>query len=185
MHYSATYNLDNKLQDDLKYLMPGINEWIPHSSPFDIELISSNATLHTARIYNLFKDGNNFDKDIRFYVDWDDETSELFMNLELEVLKIKDAIEKKDNITIDLFDMFTYFNVKDITIANVKKGVPTFPPFQSINFYAKDKEDLKISRFLVDDCILGIDVYLELASKYNVDTPNFKMINDWAKDFVK
>ena len=68
---------------------------------------------------------------------------------------------------------------------NVKKGVTTFPPFVPIMFKVKDKEELKKSRFLVDDCILGIDVYLELAGKYNVETPNFKMINDWAKDFIK
>ncbi len=151
---------------------------LPHID--DISLISSNATIHTVRLYNLFKDNNNFDKDIAFYKDWTLEDAELFIRVENEIIDIahqKSILENRKN---NVYDMYTHFKIDPITKENVKDKISNNPSLNKIIFKVKDKNDLIENRYFYDDILIGIYSFIQLGKKLNVKTTNLEMIYNWA-----
>lgn len=153
---------------------------------YEISLISSNAVVHTSRIYNVYANKTeNYGKEFGFYTEWTVEDGKLLIEMENEILQVKAKIEEIEGITIDLFDLFKYFDINPQTPEIAKERVSNFKPLSKIRFYAADEQDLMQNRYVVDDAILGINYYLQLAEKYDVQMPKMKMVFDWAVDFVK
>lgn len=153
---------------------------------YEISLISSNAVLHTSRVYNMFaKSKENYDIEFGFYTGWTEEDGKLLIEMEEEVIKLKEAIEDGLNIDIYLYDLFKHFNINPKTAQVAREKISSYPALSQIKFYVKDEHDLMNNRYVVDDAILGINYYLKLAEKYNVSMPKLQMIFDWAVDFVK
>lgn len=177
MHVCAVNNANIELfKDTFKFFGNLCN----HRSPYEISLISSNASLHTSRIYDLFEHTNNYNKEVLFYEEWTEFAANLFINLENEVLAIKDAIEQEYNLNLHVYDMYEHFKIHPVTTENVVTKLSTFNGFLGISFYAKDQHDLISNRYLVDDCILGTYYFIKLGEKYHVKTDNFKLIYNWA-----
>ncbi len=164
-----------------------LEEVIIHENAIDISLITSNAVIHSARIYNLFKNDDNFAKDVRFYFDWTDTDSELFIELETEILQLIKVIENKVGIEIDYYDMLTHFgvDVKNPKSNELTANIQNDESFKPIIFRAENKSDLAQNRYVVDDMLIGIDFYLALAEKYQVELPTFMKLNDWARKLVE
>lgn len=152
--------------------------FLPHID--DISLISSNVTIHTVRIYNLYKDGNNYDKEVNFYKDWTKEDAKLFIDVEDEVLKISKIKANLENRNSNVYDMYTHFKITPKTIENVVEKISTNQALSSIKFYVKDTEDLVNNRYFADDILIGIYSFIELAKKYNIEVPTLQMIYDWG-----
>lgn len=151
---------------------------LPHID--DISLISSNATIHTVRLYNLFKDNNNFDKDIAFYKDWTLEDAELFIMVENEIIDIANQKAILENRKNNVYDMYTHFKIDPITKENVKDKISNNPSLNKIIFKVKDKNDLIENRYFYDDILIGIYSFIQLGKKLNVKTTNLEMIYNWA-----
>ncbi len=164
-----------------------LEEVIIHENAMDISLITSNAVIHSARIYNLFKDESNFAKNIRFYFDWTDADSELFIKLETEVLQLIKVIENKTKEKIDYYDMLTHFGVdkNNPNASELTKNIQNDEAFKPIVFRAENPNDLAQNRYVVDDMLIGIDFYLALAKKYQVELSSFMKVNQWAKKLVE
>ncbi len=155
-----------------------------HLNHLDISLISSNASLHTSRLYDLYHIHNNYGKEVLFYEEFTDVAAKLFVDLELEVLEIVKAIELKKEIKLDVYNMFIHFGIDEPLIENSKKQINNFHGFQGITFLAKDQDDLANNRYMVDDCILGIYFYIQLAKQYGVELKVFPKIYKWATNVI-
>ncbi len=157
--------------------------YLPHID--DVSLISSNATIHTVRLYNLFKDNKNFNQDIAFYKDWTLEDADLFIKVEDEIINIakqKAKLEDRDN---NVYDMYTHFKINPITKANVQEKISNNPSLNKIIFNVKDKNDLIENRYFYDDILIGIYSFIKLAQKLNIKTPSMQLIYDWALTLSK
>ncbi len=155
-----------------------------HENHEDISLISSNATIHSARVYEMFALNNSLDQEFLFYEDWNDVTSKYFVGLENEVLQLVARIEEVEGIKLDVYDMYRHFKIEAPLIENTTKKISEFPGFKGITFYAKDMDDLINNRYVADDCILAMDFYLALGRRYNVALPYFEEIHNWALDIT-
>ncbi len=154
---------------------------LPHID--DISLISSNATIHTVRLFNLFKDKKNFGKDIAFYKDWTLEDAELFIKVEDEIINIAKQKAKLENRENNVYDMYTHFKIDPITKENVKDKISNNPSLNKIIFKVKDKNDLIENRYFYDDILIGIYSFIKLSNKLGLKSPNLEMIYNWALTF--
>lgn len=156
------------------------------NNEFEISLISSNAVLHTSRVYNLYANKTeNYGKEFGFYTEWTEEDGKLLIEMEDEVIELKHKIEAEHGIDIYLYDLFQHFDINPKTPEVAKERIANYEALSKIRFFAADEADLMCNRYVVDDAVLGIHYYLELAKKYGVKMPKLQMIYDWAVDFVK
>lgn len=170
----------------LSEIIPYLDQLKVLNNEFEISLISSNAVLHTSRVYNLYANTNsNYGKEFGFYTDWTEADGQLLIEMEDEVIELKHKIEAVEGIEIYLYDLFQHFDINPKTAEVAKQRISNYPALSKIRFYAADEADLMTNRYVVDDAVLGIHYYLELAKKYQVEMPKLQMIYDWAVDFVK
>lgn len=170
----------------LSEIIPYMDQLQILNNEFEISLISSNAVLHTSRVYNLYANRNdNYGKEFGFYTEWTERDGQLLIDMEDEVINLKTKIEEVEGIEIYLYDLFKHFDINPKTAKKAKERVSTYQALSKIRFYAADEADLMQNRYVVDDAVLGIHYYLELAKKYQVEMPHLQMIYDWAVDFVK
>ncbi len=170
----------------LAELIPYMDELQIMDNEFEISLISSNAVLHTSRVYNVYANKTeNYGKEFGFYTDWTVEDGKLMIDMENEVLELKAKIEEVEGLEIELYDLFKHFDINPKTAEIAQERVSNYEALSKIRFYAKDEADLMANRYVVDDAVLGIHYYLELAAKYGVNMPHLQMIYDWALEFVK
>ncbi len=159
---------------------PYLNKMVYLENKDDISLISSNATLHTARIYNLFKDGENYNKVINFYKDWTNKDSEIFIKMENEILNIAQKKAASEGIKSNVYDMYTHFKVDVVNESNMTNKITTNKALNSITFYAKNKDDLVKNRYFEDDVMIGLYFFIQLAKKYNVESKTLQLIYNWG-----
>lgn len=170
----------------LQELIPYLDNLQVLKNPLSISLISSNAVLHTSRVYNLFANRNDwYDQEFGFYNEWTKADGKLLIEMEQEVIDLKNKISNCEKIEIELYDLFEYLNITSRTPEFAAKCVREFAPLSKITFYAKDQNELMKNRYVVDDAILGIYYYLKLAEKYDVKMPKMQMVFDWAYQFVE
>ncbi len=170
----------------LAEIIPYMDQLQIMDNEFEISLISSNAVLHTSRVYNLYANKTeNYGKEFGFYTEWTKEDGQLLIDMEDEVLALKAKIEQTDNLNIELYDLFIHFDINPKTAEVAMERIGNYEALSKIRFYAEDEADLMANRYVVDDAVLGIHYYLDLAKKYDVEMPNLKMIYDWALEFVK
>ncbi len=173
-------------KDKVAKLFPLVKEMIVHDNQMDISLITSNAVIHSCRVYELYEENDNYDQTVRFYYDWTDRSSELYIKLEQEVFNLIDEIEKVNQMKLDYYDMLTHFGVdkNNPTSQALTTKIVNNKSFQPITFYAKDSADLAQNRYVVDDMVIGMRLYLKLGEKYNVKMPTFELLFDWACKLV-
>ncbi len=181
MHMSE---LNGASIDKFISIYPLHGDVVKHSNHEDISLITSNATIHTPRVYEMFGLKKSYNKEFLFYEHWSDIASQYFIDLENEMFEIAKCIEQDKNISLDIYDMFTHFKISPVNEKTVTDKIRNFPGFRGITFFVADKEDLINNRYLIDDCIIGMSFYIELGNRYNVDVKTFKLIHNWALSLI-
>lgn len=182
LRYSCTKNVDiNKFISVYPYLENMV--FLPHID--DISLISSNATIHTVRLFNLYKDNKNFDKEILFYKDWTLDDAKLFIDVENEMIAIAEKKAELEHRENNVYDMYTHFKIEPITKENVKDKISNNQGLNKIKFYVQDKNDLVINRYFYDDILIGIYSFIKLANKLEVSVPNLELIYNWGLSISK
>lgn len=181
MHMSK---LNGASIDEFIKLYPVHGTVVQHDAHENISFITSNSTIHTARIYEMYALNQAYDQEFLFYEQWTDIASKYFVDLEKEMFDIAHVIEKQQNIKLDIYDMFTHFKIDPDSYSSATKQISEFSGFKGITFYAKDESDLCTNRYLVDDCILGMAFFIELGRRYNVAVPTFELIHNWAKNLL-
>ncbi len=170
MHIAYTDGVDS---EEFESLFPQVTNFISDHKLIDILMVSSNPVIHNPRTYRAFSKEKLYQKEFLFYNTWTDEDSELFIKLENEVIAINKAIEKKHEIEINYYSMFEHFKVDELNpnVEQLTNNIANSPALKKITFYASSPAELAFNRYIVDDMIIALKFYRELAIKYQVNTP--------------
>lgn len=151
-----------------------------------VTLTPSNPILHTTRIYKLFKNFNEksvYPRNILFYEEWDDESSEYLLACDEELQTLCNRLPVSLEAVISLRDYYESFTVQSMT--RKIKGIEAFrgimsPMKQVENGWIPDFE----SRYFTADFPWGIKVIKEIANMFDVMTPNINKIWNWYENNV-
>ncbi len=192
MHVAYSKGVNKK---EFEGLFPQVTNFISDHHLIDISMVSSNAVIHNPRTYRAFKNEKLFGQEFYFYKTWTDEDSKLFIELEKEVMAINQAIEKKESFKIKYYSMFEHFDIdeKSPDATELTKKITTNKAFETITFFAANESELAMNRYVVDDMVIALNFYRELAKKYAVDTPLMdymfaygdKLLNTIEKDLAQ
>lgn len=155
-------------------------------SYFNVTLTSSNAILHTSRMYSIFndKEGKIFENEISFYHGWDDETSIIFQKCDDEIMRICAKLEELKIITNKIQSLMEYYDSKTPKELTCK--------IQSINSLKDIKLEMnklennryilkKNIRFLTEDIPYGLMMFKGISEIIEIKTPMIDEIIKWAE----
>lgn len=148
----------------------------------NITLTPSNPILHTTRLNVIFKNykkGYVYDKLPLFYEDWDDETSKLLFKCDDEVQHICSSLNGFDlSFVKSLKEHYESYTPELLTekIQSIKgfKGLKT-PSHKVENGYVPDLS----SRYFIADFSFGLNILIQIAQLYDIDTPYMKKVMNW------
>lgn len=150
-----------------------------------VTLTPSNPLLHLTGLYNVFKDykaGDYYDRQLMFYAEWNDETSELLLEYDKELQEICKKL-KPLNLE-EVVPLRKYYEAPDAKAMTKKlKSIKAFEVVQ-VPLYGKDGKfypDFN-SRMFIEDFPYGIAIIKYFAILTNVETPAINKILEFYKD---
>ncbi len=153
----------------------------------EITLSTSNPILHPARTYSMFseyKDGMYWKKNILFYEDWSQDSSELLIKMDEEVHRIIDAIPFDLSGVKPLLQHYEVKTCSELTnkIQNITafKGI-TSPMKQTEFGWVPDFE----SRYFTEDISYGLIIIKSIAQILNIQVPAIDKVIGWAQYHMK
>ena len=153
----------------------------------EVGISNSNPILHPSRLYSMFKNWNEnkyFERELFFYEDWDDESSDILLACDNELSNII------KNIPIDLSHIksikkhYEVNNAKELT--QKLKSIEAFKGIKT-SMIKLDKgyiPDIK-NRYFTEDVPYGLLLIKGLALLTNTDVPNIDRLIFWAQNLLK
>lgn len=153
-----------------------------------VNLTPSNPILHTSRIYSLLKDKtyeHGFERQIKFYKEWDNIASELMIKMDNELHDLIKAIPINLSEVIPLTIHYESKTVDEMT----KKisGIKSFSEINAPLIYDSITNKYLIdfsSRYFNEDFPFGLKILIEYASICDIKTPIMSKIYKWFEDFT-
>ena len=144
-----------------------------------ITLAPSNPLLHITGLYNVFKDyklGDVFSTQLRFYEEWNDETSELLFKYDEELQEICRKLTPLD--MREVVPLPVYY--ESPTPVEMTKKLKSIPSFKAVMVPLKETEkgylpDL-CSRMFVEDYPYGVCIIKDFAQLLGVQTPTIDLL---------
>lgn len=158
------------------------------SSAYPFLLTNSNPLLHPSRLAVLFKDyrvGIHYPRNYYFYEEWTDESSELYIRADQELLQI---CEQCPGMLIgkDIIPVLEYYestNAEELTrkINSIQafKGIQS-PMIQNTNGWIPDLS----SRYFTEDIAWGTVPICQYAKTVGIDTPTLDYFVDWTNKLL-
>lgn len=151
-----------------------------------VTLTPSNPILHTARLYTLFKDYNEkkvYPRNILFYEEWDEESSENLIDCDEELQILCDKIPISLGAVQSLRNYYESFSISAMT--SKIKGIKAFRGIMSPMKHVEDGwvPDFE-SRYFTADFPWGLKVIKEIAGVFEVKTPKINKIWSWYEGNV-
>ena len=146
------------------------------SSFFAFTFSNANPLLHPARLMVLLNQ-SYYDRMPLFYEEWTDESSELYVRSDAEMLEVMRKYPEI-NIAKDYESAFNHYEVR--TIHELTRKIKSIPSFRGIeapyhldenNHYVPDLS----SRYFTEDVSYGTLRILELAGKVDVEVPTINL----------
>ena len=144
-----------------------------------ITLAPSNPLLHITGLYNVFKDYTSvehFDKQLKFYEEWNDSTSELLFDYDEELQEICRQLAPIDMSEVVPLPVY-YESPTPIEMTRKLKSIEAFKAV--LVPLRKDKDgfipDLS-SRMFVEDYPFGVCIIKDFAMMLGVDTPAIDLL---------
>ena len=182
----ATLNTNYNYDELIKKMFEKPVEKIPY---YMVTLTSSNAILHTTRIFSIFKGNENkiFDREILFYSEWDDESSYLFQKCDLEIMSICSKLKKMGLINKEIQPLMEYYESK--TPKELTKKLNSINSLRNIKLDMKKLENNqyildKNIRFIIEDIPYGLIMFKGIAELVGEKTPNIDKIIIWAQTLL-
>lgn len=157
------------------------------SNYLTISFTPSNPILHTARLYSMFKN-YNFDslikKQIKFYADWTDYSSEILIGMDKELKNICDTFYE-----LDLSQFRTireHYESPDIkSMTNKISNIPAFQNIYSplVEFENGYKID-STSRYFLEDFPFGLCNLKGYADLIKINTPFMNQVIKWYEKII-
>ncbi len=155
-----------------------------------IALTTSNAILHTCRLYTIFykKENKLFEKEPLFYREWDNNTSKLFKACDDEIVRIYNKLrdigfaENIKNLT-GLMDYYESETEEELT--EKIRSIEAFKPIKTQMIKCEDgyKIDLN-SRYIIEDIPYGLLIFKGIAELLMINTPNIDKIIYWVQELL-
>lgn len=151
----------------------------PLKEYLSITLAPSNPLLHITGLYNVFKNyqhGDAFDSQLKFYEEWNDETSDILFEYDRELQEICKALAPLD--MSEVVPLPTYY--ESPTPEAMTKKLKSIEPFKAV-LVPLNKEDKGFtldldSRMFVEDYPFGVCVIKDFAMMTKVKTPTVDML---------
>lgn len=152
-----------------------------------VTLTPSNPILHTTRLYTMFKDykpGKVYSRNFLFYEEWTQFSSEMLIACDDELQSLCEAIPLDLKSVISLKEYYESPTASAMTkkICGIKafRGL-TSPMLESNGGWIPDLN----SRYFSTDFPYGLKLIKDLASTFNVKTPNIDTVWTWYEEFDK
>ena len=167
-------------REDLNTYSPLLEEFfdtplVQLTSAYPFLLTNSNPLLHPSRLAVMLKDyrpGVYYPRNFLFYEEWTDESSELYINADIELLKV---CEKCPGMTIgkDIIPVTEYYDSP--TAELLTRKINSIPAFKGIRSPLKLTEQGWIpdfsSRYFTEDITWGTVPICQYASTLGIETP--------------
>ena len=149
----------------------------------EVSLTNSNPLLHPSRLYGLWhdwQDGVLYEHRPLFYKEWDDFSSETYINCDKEFQQLTKVLG------INITDVLTYYESTDAQSMTHKfQSIASLSTIQSpmIKVEGGWIPDFK-DRYFTEDFPYGMQVIKDLAVKHNIETPTIDKVLVWGKKFL-
>lgn len=149
-----------------------------------VTLTPSNPILHTTRLYSMFRDyyvGKTYERNILFYEEWNDESSEMLISCDAELQELCDMIPLDLSTVISLRDYYESYTPHAMTMKI--RGIEAFKgllsPMKCIgDGWVPDFE----SRYFTADFSYGLKVIREFCDLFGVKAGSIELIWKWYKE---
>lgn len=155
-----------------------------------VALTPSNPVLHTSRLYAMFKEAKlstPFSRMIKFYAEWNDESSDVMLKMDSELQNLCRKIESVENIDLSkVIPLSVHYESPTVQAMTAK--ISHIKSFQNINsplvekngsYFIDDK-----SRYFKEDFDFGLAILQNYGIKYDVPTPTMGLVMDWYKKLL-
>lgn len=149
---------------------------------FEATFTNSNPLFHTARLYQMFKDwqpGVFYPKSIGFHDDWDDATSEIYIKMDHDLMRLLEVLPVKKGYLQSVLDYYESTDAASLTkkIKQIyaNKGYGT-PMKQTDQGWIPDIS----SRYFQEEFRLSLRFVYEKAHKLGVDIPTIDKVFNWG-----
>lgn len=156
------------------------------ASHYEVSLTNSNPILHTGRLYSMWKDwdGEIFDRNILFYKEWSDESSQLLINMDEEFMHLLDALPVTKGAIPSLLE---YYESKDAE--SLTRKIRSITAFQNIESPMKKVAGGWVpdfeSRYFVEDFPYGLKHIWQLAHDKGIPCPYIDKVYEWGIAKIK
>lgn len=154
----------------------------------EVTLTPSNPLLHTARLFAIFSDkpiDYEYEREILFYEEWTNKTSEILIACDASLQKILQTIKGLELSYVH--SLLAHYEVSDALSMTEKiksirafKGIPA-PMKQIDNRYTADLS----SRYFQEDFSYGLLIIKAIGNLCDVETPEIDMILRWFETISK
>lgn len=154
-----------------------------------VALTPTNPILHTARIYEIFRDFRKdyiFEEKFKFYVGWTDKTSEIMLLMDRELQNLLNEITELDTSAIKpLAEHYEANTVHDMT-----KKINSIPSFQNVFAPLCRHEgrggyiaDLS-SRMFTEDFPWGLALIRSYCEIFRTEAPMMDRVLEWYSQYM-
>lgn len=157
-------------------------ECIPLPNYLCVTLTPSNPILHTTRLFNLFGDyteGRIYPRQILFYEEWDNESSELLLACDNELQNICKALDDFDLTSVKSLRVHYESNTSE----ELTQKIQSIEAFQGLPSPMKPVEGGFIpnfdSRYFSSDFPFGLSIIMQMGELCKVEIPNIIKTYNW------
>lgn len=181
-------------KDELKIYTPLLESLfdtplIQLSSAYPFLLTNSNPLLHPSRLsvmFHNYRQGVYYPRNFLFYEEWSQESSELYIRADLELLEI---CRKCEGMCIgkDIVPVTEYY--ESPTAEALTRKINSIPAFKGILSPMKQVEQGWIpdfeSRYFTEDISWGTSPICQYAKSVRVETPTLDYFVRWTNEMVE
>lgn len=151
-----------------------------------VTLTPSNPILHTARLYSLFRnysEGTAYERNILFYEEWDNESSEMLIACDGELQSLCNSIPLDLSGVDSLCDYYESHTVEEMT--SKIRGIGAFKGLTAPMKQIGDRwmPDFN-SRYFKADFPYGLKIIRDMCKKFEVDHENIEKVWHWYQHSV-
>lgn len=151
-----------------------------------VTLTPSNPILHTSRLYGLFKDykkGTFYDKNILFYQEWDNVSSDILFKCDQELQDLIKELSELDLSSVRSLRL----HYESETVEALTKKITSIPSFAGLTSPMIEVEEDKWipdweSRYFKADFPYGLAIIKGLAEILNVEVPTIDKVLLWYSE---
>ena len=148
----------------------------------------SNAILHTTRLYTMFRDfeqGKSYERNVLFYEEWDDRSSEMLIACDAELQALCHRIPLDLSAVKSLRDYYESYTAQDMT-AKIRSIVAFKGLLSPMKCIGEDRwiPDFE-SRYFTADFSFGLKIIKELCDLFSVDHENITEVWNWYQSVAQ